>query len=90
MPLIKSAIKKMRQDRQRTARNRRQRANLRKSIKTVEKAILKKETENLTKNFQLAQKKIDKAVKKNLLHVRTGSRRKSRLAKKVQSLKSKV
>ena len=82
MPLLKSAIKKKRRDDQRTILNRNKRRQLHDAIKAVEKSVAKKEdSAKISAALNLAYKKIDKAVKKNLLHKNTGARRKSRVAK---------
>ncbi|MDO8260258.1 MAG: 30S ribosomal protein S20 [Candidatus Magasanikbacteria bacterium] len=76
MPLIKSAIKKMRQDKARTLRNRAKIDALKKAIKL---ATLKPSTENLSKAFS----NLDKAAKKGLIPKSRANRKKSRLSKKV-------
>lgn len=73
MPIIKSAIKATRQTEKRTAHNQ----FIKKSIKQALKAF---KTNPTFANFQAAQSEYDKAVKKNLLHKNTASRRKSALA----------
>lgn len=74
MPIIKSAIKKMRQDEVRRARNAQFKRNLKAAIKAFQ-AKLTPET------FKKAQSEIDKAVKKNILEKNTAARRKANLAK---------
>jgi small subunit ribosomal protein S20 len=76
MPLIKSAIKKMRQDKARTIRNRAKIDALKKSIKL---ATANPSTENLS----LAFSSLDKAAKKGLIPKARADRKKSRLSKKV-------
>lgn len=76
MPLIKSAIKKLRQERSITERNRAARASLR---TTVKKAQEKPEPESLTAAFSA----LDKAVKRGLIKKGLADRTKSRLSKKV-------
>lgn len=73
MPIIKSAIKKMRQDKVRTARNSKMKYNL--------KSLIKKMRKNPSaKNLQTTSSALDKAVKKNLIHSNKASRLKSRLS----------
>lgn len=74
MPVIKSAIKKMRQDEVRRKRNASTKRGLKEAIKSFA-AKLSPET------FKKAQAEIDKAVKKNLLNKNTASRKKANLAK---------
>lgn len=74
MPIIKSAIKRMKQ----TAKRRERNVGIKRDIKTAVKAFLAKPTsEGLAK----AQSEIDTAVKKKLLKKNTAARRKSNLAK---------
>lgn len=74
MPIIKSAIKAARQTKKRTAHNQ----SIKKSIKQAFKLFKSNPT---AENMQAVQSEYDKAVKKNLLHKNTASRRKSALAK---------
>ncbi len=73
MPLIKSAIKKMRKDKTRTERNKKREANFRKLVKAMRKTPNQK---NLTTVFSA----LDKAVKVDLIHKNRASRLKSRLS----------
>lgn len=74
MPLIKSAKKKLRQDKKRQKRN--------KSTKDFLKEVLKKARQNPTvESIRLASKTADKAVKKQLIHKNKAARVKSSLAK---------
>ncbi len=74
MPIIKSAKKKMRQDKKRTARNLVRKNNLKSLIK---KARIEANPINLQAVFSA----LDKAVKVNLIHKNRSSRLKSRLSK---------
>lgn len=74
MPIIKSAIKRMKQTAKRRARN----VNLKRDVKNATKAFLAKPTAEL---LSQAQSELDTAVKKNLLKANTASRRKAQLAK---------
>lgn len=80
MPLLKSAAKKMRQDRVRTARNRLKRESLHDAVKSVEKAA-KAGSGEIVALLQKAYKVIDKSVKTHIIHANNGARKKSRLAK---------
>ena len=74
MPIIKSAIKRVKQATQRRERN----IGLKKNIKSAVKDFLAKPSaETLAK----AQSEIDTAVKKKLLKKTTAARRKASLAK---------
>lgn len=74
MPIIKSAIKKLRQDKKRTIRSKAQKNKAKEAIRS---ARLQPTAENLKK----AQGFIDKLVKKNIFHPNKGARLKSTLAK---------
>lgn len=74
MPIIKSAIKRMKQTIKRRERN----VGIKKDIKGATKAFAAKPSqETLSK----AQSELDKAVKKGLIKKNTASRRKAGLAK---------
>ena len=80
MPNIKSAKKGVKVIAVKTARNKANRSALKTEIKKANIAI---ETgENTTEAVRAAQKKIDQAVAKGLLHKNTAARKKSALAKK--------
>ncbi len=74
MPLIRSAIKKLRKDRKRTLVNKVKKDNLKDLIK---KARGKKTPEDLKKVFSA----LDRAAKTHLIHKNKASRLKSRLSK---------
>lgn len=86
MPIIKSAIKKMRQDKKKTARNRIQKDNLKAAIKAVVDAVQGKATTGLPEALRKAYQAIDKATKKHLLHKNTAARKKSYLARIVKTV----
>ncbi|RJQ27472.1 30S ribosomal protein S20 [Candidatus Parcubacteria bacterium] len=74
MPLIKSAIKKLRQDRKKEKIRDQFRKELDKSVK---KANKEKKADLVKKAISL----VDKAVKKNIIHKNKGARIKSGLSK---------
>jgi len=78
VPKIKSAKKRMRQARARTAQNRSQRSQLRTAIKRVRQAT---DAESKAKAFAQAEQIIDRAGRKRLIHPNTAARWKSRLVK---------
>lgn len=82
MPVIKSAIKKLRADKKRTAHNNVLRASLEQAIKKA-----KKETRDF-KVIMAAQSAIDKAVKNNLLHENKAARLKAKLSKNAKPAKT--
>lgn len=74
MPIIKSAIKRMKQTTKRRERN----VELKRNIKEAVKAFLAKPS---AKTLSQAQSQLDTAVKKNLLKKNTVARRKAQLSK---------
>ena len=80
MPIIKSAIKKMRKDALRTEKNKRRGSDLKRLIK---KARMEKTAASLQAVFSA----LDKAAKVNLIHTNKASRLKSRLSKIIRPTK---
>ena len=76
----KSALKRVRQTIKRTAQNRSLRSDLRTVIKKFRMILDGGNIEQVQEAYPGVQKNIDKAVTKGILHKRTGSRYKSRLA----------
>ena len=74
MPIIKSAIKRMKQ----TAKRRERNVGIKRDIKGAVKAFMAKPT---AEGLSAAQSELDTAVKKGLLKKATASRRKAGLAK---------
>ena len=77
MPIIHSAIKRMRQTITRRARNLKTKRALRDSVKTFA-------GEKTAASLSKAQSELDKAVKKNLLPKNTAARRNAQLAKQAK------
>lgn len=74
MPIIKSAIKKVRKDKTRTARNKKRELVLKSLVKKVRSSKSKKD-------LQAAFSALDKAVKVKLIHKNKAGRLKSRLSR---------
>ena len=74
MPIIRSAIKKVRKDKTRTIRNKKRELNLKSLVK-------KARAEKSAKNLQAAFSALDKAAKVHLIHPNKAARLKSRLSK---------
>jgi len=74
MPIIKSAIKRMRQTAKRRTRN----VTTKRNLKDAVKAFLAKPTAT---GLSAAQSEIDTAVKKNILPKNTAARRKAQLSR---------
>jgi len=77
MPITKQAVKKMKSDRRRTARNAKTRQLLRNAVKLAR-------TSATAKNLSRAFTTLDKAVKSHVIHINKSSRLKRRLAKLVK------
>lgn len=86
MPNIKSAIKRVRQNEKRRALNASQKSALRTSIKAVEAAVSSNDVAKAQSALLVALKKLDKAAGKGLIHKNAAARKKSRLAKAVNSI----
>lgn len=84
MPRIKSAKKRMRQTKTRTARNKAARSELRTVIKKVRAAGTPAAAAAAMKD---AEAMIDRAGRKNIVHRNTAARTKSRLARLVNAAK---
>lgn len=78
MPIVKSAKKKLRQDRKRVKLNNKFRRDLKKSLNAAKKSPTKK-------NVSAAFRNIDKLAKKNIIHKNKAARLKSSLSKLVKS-----
>lgn len=74
MPVIKSAKKKLRQDRKRTLRNKNQQNLFKKMVKLAQKNPSEE-------NIKKAVSAVDKAAKKNIIHKNKAARIKSTLSK---------
>ncbi len=81
MPIIKSAIKKVRKDKIRTARNKKREISLKSLVK---KARITKAAKDLQAVFSA----LDKAAKVHLIHPNKASRLKSRLSKMLSPKKT--
>lgn len=78
MPIIKSAIKRMKQTIKRRDRN----VGIKKDIKSANKAFVAQPT---AETAAKAQSELDKAVKKGLIKKNTAARRKASLAKQAKA-----
>ncbi len=78
MPNIKSALKKVRQDKRRAAVNLRLRRRYKEAVK-------KQRSEPNAENLKRAQKELDKAAKGGVIKKGKSSRLKSRLAKSLSN-----
>lgn len=81
MPIIKSAIKRVRLESRRTKRNLITKNQYKALIKDFTKLVDEKKLKEAGELFPLVQKSIDMAAKKNQLHKNNAARKKSSLAK---------
>ncbi|MBM7569605.1 30S ribosomal protein S20 [Aquibacillus albus] len=86
MANIKSAIKRVRTNRDQREHNISIKSDMRSQVKRVESLVEGKDTENAKEALQSAIAKIDKAVQKGIIHKNKGNRQKARLTKKVNDL----
>ncbi|MFA6522920.1 MAG: 30S ribosomal protein S20 [Candidatus Peribacteraceae bacterium] len=84
MPIIKSAIKRAKQNEKRRIRLLPYRTHLKTISKKFFDLVKEGKKEEAKKLLPLAFKTIDTAAKKNLLHRNTADRRKSRFSKMVK------
>jgi small subunit ribosomal protein S20 len=83
MPNIKSAIKRVGVNERKRATNKMAKSALKTTVKKAEAAIAEA-SEDAVGLVRHAQKALDKAAAKGLLHKNTVARKKSRLAKSLQ------
>ena len=81
MSTRKSAKKSIRQDSVRRIRNRSDKSALKTQIKKFVSAIKSHDFDEAGKHLSLVTKKLDKIAAKNIIHKKTASRKKSRLAR---------
>ena len=89
MPIKKSAIKALHQDKKRALRNKKVKSDIVALVRKVRKAVAKKDSIKAADQLKLVIKKIDKAAQKGIIKKNTAARKKSRLAKAVNALKKK-
>lgn len=86
MPIIKSAIKRSKQAKVRTARNLSTKRAVRTEVKSVEVAVNAKNGKEAAAALIRAQSALDTAVKKNIIHKNKAARKKSQLNKLVKTV----
>ena len=86
MPNIKSAIKRTRVIEKKTLRNNMIKSGYRTAVKKFEQAVEAGKVEEATTLFSEATKKIDQACTKGVIVKNTAARKKSNLAKKLNSV----
>ena len=86
MANIKSQIKRIRTNAKATERNRAYKSELRTLVRKTCEAAAAGDKAAATAALQLANKKLDKAVSKGVIHKNQAANRKSKLAKKVAAI----
>ena len=86
MANIQSAIKRMRQNEKRRLQNRMVRSRMRTFVKKADALIASGSKEEAADAVRVALSEIDKAAQKGIIHRNNAARRKSRLAKRFNSL----
>lgn len=86
MPNIKSQIKRVKTNEKRRLANASFKSAMRTSIKNVEAAIAASNLESANEAYNVANKRLDKAVAKGIVHKNFAARQKSRLSKKINGL----
>lgn len=85
MPLIKSAIKRVRVSERKRTKNLIVSKKYKELVKEFESLCASGKTAEAAKMFPTVQKALDIAAKKNLMHKNTAARRKSVLSKKLKA-----
>lgn len=85
-----SAQKRIRQNEKRNVINRARKTQIKNQIKVFEQALGEGNLEAASERYVLLTKKIDQVAATSTMHKKTASRKKSRLAKKLNELKAKT
>jgi len=86
VPHTRSANKRVRQNQTKRLLNRTEKGSIKAQIKKVLAAVEAKDRAAAEKEFKLATRLLDRAGTKHLVHKNLASRRKSSLARKINSL----
>ncbi len=86
MPITKQAIKRMKQDKARTARNRHYNSHMKSMIKLIMGYVQKGETDKANKILPKVVSSIDVASKKKLIHNNNASRKKAGIQRAISSI----
>ncbi len=82
----KSALKRAKQNTGRRLRNKTSRTKVKNVVKQVRLAVDENSKEKSVNELNIAKSTIDKAVKKGVIHPKTGARKISRLTKLVNTV----
>ena len=86
MANIKSSAKRVLIGRERAARNKADKSELKTTMKKFEAAVAEGNQENTEAAYKAAVKSVDRAVSKGLIHKNNAARKKSKMAAKVNAL----
>ena len=84
-----SAKKRVRQNAKRRSINRTRKSQVKTQIKRFETVLSGGNVEAASEQYQLVARKLDKTAATSTMHKKTAARKKSRLAKRLNSLKAK-
>jgi small subunit ribosomal protein S20 len=84
----RSAKKRAAQNEKKRLQNKSRKSEMRTSIKTFEQLVEQKNVEEATKALTAANKRLDKAASKGIIHQNTAARQKSKLMKQLNELKN--
>ena len=84
-----SAQKRVRQNARKRAINRSRKSQVKTQIKHFETAMSAGDVETADQQYKVVARKLDKTAATSTMHKKTAARKKSRLAKKLNSLKAK-
>ena len=87
MPNIKSAMKRVNVIKKKTLRNNMVKSEYKTAVKKFEQAVEAGNKEEATKLFSEATKKVDQACTKGVIVKNNAARKKSKMAKKLNSVK---
>jgi small subunit ribosomal protein S20 len=85
-----SAKKRVRQNERQKMVNRTRRSKVKSEVKKLDELLLAGNAEGAQAQFKLVTKKLDQVSSTSTMHKKTASRKKSRLAKRVNALKGKT
>ena len=83
MPRRRTSLKRNRQNQKKHLRNLRVKLQLKKTLKSLQELLNTKNLEEAKKVITKVFSQLDKAAKKNIIHPKTASRKKSRLMKRI-------
>jgi small subunit ribosomal protein S20 len=87
LPVHKAAMKSVRQDKKANLRNRTYKTRMKTAKNKLERAISEKKNDLYESLFREYVARVDRAVSKGVIHRNTGSRKKMRMAQKLNRMK---